>query len=143
MEDVKERLSAYRRRKATQQQAAGLVESLPTEESDAIRTSIPEQPLRHTTVEESAETSPWYTKLLKVALWLVLWGLFIELEFGVVFLVVSMLLFLYISLRGSRRKPWEPSAYSVFNKDCEAIEGTLSAEQFERELRFGPTSVRK
>lgn len=41
-----------------------------------------------------------------------------------------------------RRKPWEPSAYSVFNKNFEAIEGTLTAEQFEKELRYGPTSVK-
>ncbi len=45
------------------------------------------------------------------------------------------------SLYGSRRPRHEPSAYSVFNKDCESIDGTLTAEQFERELRYGPTNV--
>ena len=29
----------------------------------------------------------------------------------------------------------EPSAYSVFNPNCESIDGTLTAEQFENEIR--------
>ncbi|GJQ78326.1 hypothetical protein Trydic_g22161 [Trypoxylus dichotomus] len=33
--------------------------------------------------------------------------------------------------------PNEISAYSVFNKGCKSIDGTLKAEQFEREIRFG------
>lgn len=28
------------------------------------------------------------------------------------------------------------SAYSVFNENCERIDGTLSAEQFEREIGY-------
>lgn len=35
------------------------------------------------------------------------------------------------------RKPWEPSAYSVFNPGCESIDGTLKPEQFEKEIRYG------
>lgn len=93
--------------------------------------------------ENESSASPWYVTALKVLLWLLLWRFFIEVQFGAVFFVTSALFLLYWSLRGSRRKPWEPSAYSVFNKDCEAIEGTLTAEQFERELRYGPASVTK
>ena len=59
-----------------------------------------------------------------------------------VFLVSSGLYLMYVSMRGSRRKPSEMSAYSVFNKNFEKIDGTLSAEQFEREIRYGPASVR-
>jgi hypothetical protein len=33
------------------------------------------------------------------------------------------------------------SAYSVFNRNCERIDGTFTAEQLEKELRFGPGSV--
>lgn len=81
--------------------------------------------------------------VLKMMLWILLWGFFIEVGFGAVFFITSVLYFIIVSLRGSRRKPWEPSAYSVFNRNFEAIEGTLSAEQFERELRYGPLSVQK
>ncbi|CAI8057976.1 SAYSvFN domain-containing protein 1 [Geodia barretti] len=88
-------------------------------------------------------SSSLYFTLLKILLWVILWGFFVEVGFGAVFFVTSLLYLLVTSLRGSRRKPWEPSAYSVFNKNFEAIDGTLSAEQFERELRYGPMSVRK
>ena len=87
-------------------------------------------------------TPPYFT-LLKILLWILLWGFFVEVGFGTVFFITSLLYLLVTSLRGSRRKPWEPSAYSVFNRNFEAIDGTLSAEQFERELRYGPMSVRK
>ena len=88
-------------------------------------------------------SSSLYSTLLKILLWVLLWGFFVEVGFGAVFFVTSLLYLLVTSLRGSRRKPWEPSAYSVFNRNFEAIEGTLSAEQFERELRYGPMSLRK
>lgn len=76
---------------------------------------------------------------LKFLLWLVLWGLFVELEFGLVYFVLSMFYWIYVGTRGSgERQTGEKSAYSVFNPGCEAIEGTLTAEQFERELQYGP-----
>lgn len=34
------------------------------------------------------------------------------------------------------------SAYSVFNRDCKQLDGQLTGEQFEREMRFGAGSVR-
>ena len=34
-----------------------------------------------------------------------------------------------------RRKSGEMSAYSVFNPGCQPIQGTLTAEQFENEIR--------
>lgn len=95
---------------------------------------------------ESLRPSPPSTTcmtILKGLLWILLWGFFIEVGFGAVFFITSLLYFIIISLRGSRRKPWEPSAYSVYNRNFEAIDGTLSAEQFERELRHGPLSVQK
>ena len=33
------------------------------------------------------------------------------------------------------------SAYSVFNPNCESIDGTLTAQQFEREIRHGPAAA--
>lgn len=86
---------------------------------------------------------PLYVTVLKALLWLLLWGFFVEVGFGAVYFITSLLYFIIVSLRGSRRRSWEPSAYSVFNKNFETIEGTLSAEQFERELRYGPMSVKK
>ncbi|XP_039193038.1 SAYSvFN domain-containing protein 1 [Crotalus tigris] len=89
---------------------------------------------------------PWWTHYvlkneiyLKFLLWLVLLGLFVELGFGLPYFVLSMLYWIYVGTRGPReRQPGEKSAYSVFNPGCEAIQGTLTAEQFERELQYRP-----
>ncbi|XP_043820134.1 SAYSvFN domain-containing protein 1 [Dromiciops gliroides] len=76
---------------------------------------------------------------LKVALWLVLLGLFVELEFGLVYFVLSLFYWMYVGTRGpGEKKKGEKSAYSVFNPGCESIQGTLTVEQFERELQFHP-----
>ncbi|CAH2256273.1 SAY domain-containing 1 [Pelobates cultripes] len=91
-----------------------------------------------------AQSPPFYViLLLKFLLWLVLFGLFVELEFGLVYFVLSMFYWLYEGTRGAQhRKQGEMSAYSVFNPGCEAIEGTLTAEQFERELQYRPLAGR-
>ncbi|XP_036054478.1 SAYSvFN domain-containing protein 1 [Onychomys torridus] len=76
---------------------------------------------------------------LKVLLWLVLLGLFVELEFGLAYFVLSMFYWMYVGTRGpGEKKEGEQSAYSVFNPGCEAIQGTLTAEQLERELQLRP-----
>ncbi|EPY76658.1 SAYSvFN domain-containing protein 1 [Camelus dromedarius] len=76
---------------------------------------------------------------LKVLLWLVLLGLFVELEFGLAYFVLSLFYWMYVGTRGPEEKTeGEKSAYSVFNPGCEAIQGTLTAEQLERELQFRP-----
>ncbi|KAK1170445.1 SAYSvFN domain-containing protein 1-like [Acipenser oxyrinchus oxyrinchus] len=80
---------------------------------------------------------------LKVLLWLVLLGLFVELEFGLAFFVLSLFYWLYEGTRdSSQRRSGEPSAYSVFNPGCQAIQGTLTAEQFEGELGYRPFANR-
>ena len=93
--------------------------------------------------EEKNDTqclNEWQLMILRWVVWAVLFGIFIEMEFGTVFFVLSLFYFIYLSLRYSRRNPWEPSAYSVYNKNCESIDGSLTAEQFERELRYKPLS---
>ena len=90
----------------------------------------------------SSSPRPWYITALYVTLWLLMFGFFVEVEFGVVFIILSAFAFIVLSLRGSRRRIGELSAYSVFNENCEQIDGTLMAEQFEREMRYGPTAVR-
>nr|XP_040138527.1 SAYSvFN domain-containing protein 1 isoform X2 [Ictidomys tridecemlineatus] len=80
---------------------------------------------------------------LKILLWLVLLGLFVELEFGLAYFVLSLFYWMYVGTRASEdRKKGEKSAYSVFNPGCEAIQGTLTAEQLERELQFRPLAGR-
>uniref|UniRef100_A0A3P9NWH2 SAYSVFN motif domain containing 1 n=1 Tax=Poecilia reticulata TaxID=8081 RepID=A0A3P9NWH2_POERE len=81
--------------------------------------------------------------LLKVLLWLVLLGLFVELEFGLPFFVISLFYWLYEGLRSPEpRKPGELSAYSVFNPDCQPLLGSLTAEQLEGEMGYRPLANR-
>ncbi|XP_055902372.1 SAYSvFN domain-containing protein 1 [Eupeodes corollae] len=74
--------------------------------------------------------------------WATCFVIAIELQFGIVFLMLSALFGLYFNTRTGPKPKHEPSAYSVFNKNCESIDGTLKAEQFEREIRYGASSVR-
>ncbi|KAL7871393.1 hypothetical protein SRHO_G00063760 [Serrasalmus rhombeus] len=81
--------------------------------------------------------------LLKVLLWLVLLGLFSELEFGLPFFLLSLFYWIYEGLRSpTARRPGELSAYSVFNPDCQPILGTLTAEQLEGEMGYRPMANR-
>ncbi|XP_051511472.1 SAYSvFN domain-containing protein 1-like [Myxocyprinus asiaticus] len=81
--------------------------------------------------------------LFKVLLWLVLLGLFSELEFGLPFFLISLFYWLYEGLRSPKaRQPGEMSAYSVFNPDCQPILGTLTAEQLEGEMGYRPMANR-
>lgn len=81
--------------------------------------------------------------LLKFLLWLVLLGLFVELEFGLPFFVISLFYWLYEGLRSpASREPGELSAYSVFNPDCQPLLGSLTAEQLEGEMGYRPLSNR-
>ena len=73
-------------------------------------------------------------------LWTVLWLLFINLEFGAVYFVLSLLFIMYKST-STRTDRYAPSAYSVFNPNCERLDGTFTSEQFEKELRYGANSV--
>ncbi|XP_020640752.3 SAYSvFN domain-containing protein 1 [Pogona vitticeps] len=106
----------------------------------------PEESVQRTASPKAETSVPWWTNyflmnvtFLKFLLWLVLLGLFVELEFGLVYFVLSMFYWIYVGTRGpGERQTGEKSAYSVFNPGCEAIEGTLTAEQFERELLYQP-----
>jgi len=72
--------------------------------------------------------------ILKVVLWFILFGLFVELEFGIVYVILSFFVIIYLNTSTKKRSKNKLSAYSVFNKDCEKIDGTFTAEQFEKEL---------
>ncbi|CAD7083953.1 unnamed protein product [Hermetia illucens] len=112
--------------------------------SDTYSDDLEEEPLS----EEEEEKTP-QNKWLKYGMW-VLYFLFwatcyaiaIELKFGMVFLLFSALFGIYFNTRTRPRRKNEMSPYSVFNEGCESIDGTLKAEQFEREIRYGSASVR-
>jgi len=42
-----------------------------------------------------------------------------------------------------KKKPGEVSAYAAFNKDCKPINGTLRAEDFEREILHKPAEFER
>ena len=132
--EVRSRLTAYRNQKQKFIQMRKHEEKTTTDplsQQDSLH-----QP-------DTIKPSSWWILGLKLLLWVLVWGFFIEVEFGLVYLVTSGLVFIVVSLRGGRKRVLgELSAYSVFNENFETIEGTLSPEQFERELRYGPSSVR-
>lgn len=92
-------------------------------------------------VEEETEPKSLLLKRLIYVLYFVLWAtlyfIAIKVEFGAIYFIVSGLFFVYFNTRTKPKRPGEVSAYSVFNPNCEAIDGTLNAEQFERQIRFG------
>lgn len=111
----------------------------------AAATAAVAEPQRDT-ASSTPLPQPWDHSLLtnitflKVLLWLVLLGLFVELEFGLVYFVLSLFYWMYVGTRGpEERREGEKSAYSVFNPGCEAIQGTLTAEQLERDLQLRPS----
>ncbi|XP_055328631.1 SAYSvFN domain-containing protein 1-like [Paramacrobiotus metropolitanus] len=75
--------------------------------------------------------------------WILAWlcGFLLAVRFGwgAVYFALSVLVLIWKGLSDSRkRKRGTLSAYSVFNRNCERIEGTIDAEQLQRQmfLRF-------
>ncbi|XP_063427443.1 SAYSvFN domain-containing protein 1-like [Mytilus trossulus] len=99
------------------------------------------QPKPKSIIQKLLDHIPRYIQLsVLLSVWLGLWYYFIQLQFGAVYFAISVLFIMYFSMR-TERDPNHLSAYSVFNKNCERIDGTFTAEQLEKELRFGPGSV--
>ncbi|KAK6999331.1 SAYSvFN domain-containing protein 1 [Biomphalaria glabrata] len=84
-------------------------------------------------LKQNRTTLDWIILASKFLLWLVLWALFIELQFGAVFFTISLIIFIYFNTR-TGPKDNKLSAYSVFNKECERLHGTLTAEQLQRNM---------
>ncbi|XP_050295181.1 uncharacterized protein LOC126735277 [Anthonomus grandis grandis] len=78
---------------------------------------------------------------IQYVLWFILWvtvyAIFIKLEFGVIYLIVSGLVGMYLNTRTGPKKKNEISAYSVFNKNCEKIGGTLDGEKMTQQMLYG------
>lgn len=87
-------------------------------------------------IDQIWSTLDWVILTVKLSVWICLQVVFIKIEFGAVFFLFSCI-FLMLSNLGKRKKG-EMSAYSVFNPNCESIDGTLTAQQFEREIRHNP-----
>ncbi|XP_037807667.1 uncharacterized protein LOC119601046 [Lucilia sericata] len=85
-------------------------------------------------VDKNSRIFEYTLRIVYVAFWVTLYIIAIELQFGIVYLMFSALAGIYLNTRTGPKKRNEISAYSVFNKNCESIDGTLKAEQFEREI---------
>jgi len=72
--------------------------------------------------------------ILYVLLQFVAWYL----EFGAVFFVLGLLYFIFTNLSDRKRKPEELSAYSVFNPNCQRIDGTVDASEMINNIVSGP-----
>lgn len=90
-------------------------------------------------LEENIEVQqPWssidYAILaVKLVIWLIGQIIFVKLDFGAVYFATSAFAFIWLSLGKERRQPGQKSAYSVFNPNCQNIQGSFTAEQFESE----------
>jgi hypothetical protein len=88
--------------------------------------------------EEEESFTNWKIIVIKLLLWLTLLLIFIRLEFGSIYFIVSLLYLIWSSLGSRRRRQRDQlSAYSVFNPNFEKLQGTFSAEDYDRQLRRG------
>lgn len=149
MSSVKKRLAQYREQKSKNNRETGGGSSSFTSPAARPRASFWENFLKY--INKKIQRSRTLTQLsdvipalpvigwvffLKALLWTILLGLFIELEFGMVYILFSMFAFIYTNTRTGEKLNNEPSAYSVFNPNCERIQGSLTAEQFESEIGY-------
>lgn len=75
-------------------------------------------------------------------IWVTLYIYFLSIQFGAVFFVLSALVGIFLNTRTRPKKKGEVSAYSVFNENCVSIDGTLKAEQIEKQMLFGAGAAR-
>lgn len=85
----------------------------------------------------SSDLLTYALRAVIILLWITLYVIAIKLQFGMVYFMLSALFGIYYNTRTTRKKKNEISAYSVFNKNCESIDGSLKAEHFEKEIRYG------
>ena len=149
MEEVRKKLAKYRsgnpkRLPSTAEQDRSQPIYEATEETRP-EDSVSTRPVRgNTTIDTTKPTAssgpgdyltPYQNLVLKCLLWLGLFGGFIYCGIGTVYLLLSAFYLVYKSMHHYRRSG-EISAYSVFNKNCQSIDGTLTADQFDKEIRF-------
>lgn len=99
------------------------------DETDIVEQEIPTQP-----EDPTSKLIKCVLWALSFLLWSVCYAIAIELEFGIVFLIVSALLGIYYSTNTRPKAKDEPSAYSVFNPNFENLNGTFTADMFEQSI---------
>jgi hypothetical protein len=73
-----------------------------------------------------------YTIILIV--WCIVYYYFILIQFGSLYFLVSVIIFIFCNLNENSKSSNSLSAYSVFNDNYQSIHGSLSREQLESEL---------
>ncbi|XP_037951356.1 uncharacterized protein LOC119682080 [Teleopsis dalmanni] len=101
------------------------------ESESEFESNIPE-----TEIESESKYFKYFKIIVYILFWVTLYAIAIELGFGIVFLIISALVGMYLNTRTSPKHSKELSAYSVFNENCKGIEGSLTAAQFEREMGY-------
>ena len=79
----------------------------------------------------------WAILIVKILIYLTGQAIACKLEFGAVFFCCAALCAIWLSLDDRKRKRDELSAYSVFNPNFEAIDGTVTADQLRKQMTFG------
>ena len=72
--------------------------------------------------------------ILKFVLWLILFFIFIKLEFGLVYFIISLIVAIYLNTSKTKKKG-VLSAYSVFNPNLERLNGTFTSDHVEKSIR--------
>ena len=70
---------------------------------------------------------------LQMLLWTLIWNLFILIEFGSLFIIISLFAAMFCNL--GQREEGDLSAYSVFNKGYTTLLGQSTGQQFDKEIR--------
>ena len=119
---------AYKRKQQQKRSAKQQKQNKPTEPE-------PEPP---TLIEH-----PLTILLLKALIWVCGLLFFAHHEFGSVYFLASIPVLVWCSMEEWKRGPGELSAYSVFNKNQERLDGQFTSEQWEKELRYGAGSLQR
>ncbi|XP_003705262.1 SAYSVFN motif domain containing 1 [Megachile rotundata] len=156
---IKDKLEAYRRQKRKAEMTESIKYAInnvlpwngnktPTDSTVLLATNDVEdvEDVESNSSDDSTDQSQCsvltaVTNLLYFLLWVTLYVIAIKYEFGAIYFIVSMLIFIWLNTGTKKKKPGELSAYSVFNPDCKPIEGTLDASQLEKEIRYGIASI--
>lgn len=89
----------------------------------------------------STPERPEWLKLLRprffliLAVWLLLFAVFIALEWAAVYFFSSLIALMLWNTSTKPRRPGQKSAYSVFNPNFERLDGELDVSTIEKEIR--------
>ncbi|ORX82948.1 hypothetical protein BCR32DRAFT_292337 [Anaeromyces robustus] len=84
--------------------------------------------------EDEKKTIFTKKNIIIFSIWLVLQIIFSFFEFGTLFLIISIGIFIYMNTSTEEKDPNKKSAYSVFNKNCERLDGQITTETFEKQI---------